>query len=82
MLDQVRDKLAAGERLDRKEGRWLLAEAPLLEAGTLANDRASARGIWNTWLQRERVSERLREALPEAKNRARANFDLLAQVAA
>ena len=37
-LDHVRDKVLAGERLDRKDGRWLLAEAPLLEVGTLANE--------------------------------------------
>jgi cyclic dehypoxanthinyl futalosine synthase len=38
MLEAVRDKIRAGERLDRKDGAWLLAEAPLLEAGALAND--------------------------------------------
>jgi cyclic dehypoxanthinyl futalosine synthase len=38
MLDEIRAKLDAGERLDRKDGRWLLEAAPLLEAGTLAND--------------------------------------------
>jgi dehypoxanthine futalosine cyclase len=38
MLDVVREKLAAGERLDRKDGHWLLTEAPLLEAGALARD--------------------------------------------
>ena len=36
--DQVRDKVLAGERLDRKDGHWLLTEAPLLELGALAND--------------------------------------------
>ena len=38
MLDAIRAKLDAGERLDRKDGRWLLADAPLLELGALAND--------------------------------------------
>jgi cyclic dehypoxanthinyl futalosine synthase len=36
MLDAVRAKLEAGERLDRREGRWLLTEAPLLALGQLA----------------------------------------------
>ena len=48
MLDHIRDKVLDGKRLDRDEGRWLLAAAPLLEAGTLASearfpDRDSAR---------------------------------------
>ncbi len=38
MLDQIRDKTRNGKRLDREEGRWLLAEAPLLEVGALANE--------------------------------------------
>jgi dehypoxanthine futalosine cyclase len=38
MLDQVRDKVLAGDRLDRKDGRWLLADAPLLEVGALASE--------------------------------------------
>ena len=40
MLDQIRDKVLDGKRLDRDEGRWLLAAAPLLEellAGALAS---------------------------------------------
>jgi cyclic dehypoxanthinyl futalosine synthase len=36
MLGQIRDKVEAGKRLDRPEGRWLLTEAPLLELGSLA----------------------------------------------
>ena len=38
MLDVIREKIAAGERLDRKDGHWLLTDAPLLEAGALANE--------------------------------------------
>jgi len=38
MLETITDKVQAGERLDRKDGRWLLAEAPLLEVGALANE--------------------------------------------
>jgi dehypoxanthine futalosine cyclase len=36
--DRVREKVLAGERLDRKDGAWLLAEAPLLALGALANE--------------------------------------------
>ena len=36
--ERVREKVLAGERLDRKDGRWLLAEAPLLEVGALADE--------------------------------------------
>jgi dehypoxanthine futalosine cyclase len=36
--DRVREKILAGERLDRKDGHWLLAEAPLLELGSLASE--------------------------------------------
>jgi cyclic dehypoxanthinyl futalosine synthase len=46
MIDNVTRivaKLAAGERLDRKDGHWLLAEAPLLELGALANEARSRR---------------------------------------
>jgi len=43
MLDVVRDKVLAGKRLDRAEGRWLLAEAPLLELGALAGRARYAR---------------------------------------
>jgi dehypoxanthine futalosine cyclase len=35
--ERVREKVLAGERLDRKDGRWLLTEAPLLEVGALAD---------------------------------------------
>jgi len=38
MLEQVTEKVLAGDRLDRKDGHWLLTEAPLLEAGALANE--------------------------------------------
>jgi len=38
MLDAVRDKLDAGKRLDRAEGRWLLTEAPLVDVGALAQE--------------------------------------------
>jgi len=38
MLEQVTAKVLAGERLDRKDGRWLLTEAPLLEVGALASE--------------------------------------------
>jgi cyclic dehypoxanthinyl futalosine synthase len=38
MLDAIRDKARAGERLDRKDGAWLLTDAPLLELGSLANE--------------------------------------------
>ena len=38
MIEMIRDKVLAGERLDRKDGQWLLAEAPLLELGALANE--------------------------------------------
>ena len=38
MLDAVRDRVAAGKRLGRDEGRWLLTEAPLLELGSLAQE--------------------------------------------
>jgi dehypoxanthine futalosine cyclase len=36
MLDAIRTRLEAGDRLRREEGRWLLIEAPLLELGQLA----------------------------------------------
>jgi dehypoxanthine futalosine cyclase len=38
MLERVGDRVRAGERLDREEGRWLIAEAPLLEVGALASE--------------------------------------------
>src|SRR5947207_2201804 len=37
MIEDIRAKLLAGERLDRKDGHWLLADAPLLEVGALAD---------------------------------------------
>ncbi len=42
-LDEIRDKLDQGKRLDREDGRFLLTEAPLLEAGARANARRFAR---------------------------------------
>jgi cyclic dehypoxanthinyl futalosine synthase len=38
VISPIRDKALAGKRLDRDEGRWLLTEAPLLEAGALASE--------------------------------------------
>jgi cyclic dehypoxanthinyl futalosine synthase len=38
MLEAIGDKIRAGERLDRKDGQWLLGEAPLLEVGALASE--------------------------------------------
>jgi len=38
VLERIREKAVHGKRLDRDEGRWLLAEAPLLEAGALASE--------------------------------------------
>jgi cyclic dehypoxanthinyl futalosine synthase len=38
MLHAIRDKIDAGKRLDRDDGRWLLTEAPLLELGSLAQE--------------------------------------------
>ena len=38
MLAAVRDALDAGRRLDRDQGRWLLAEAPLVDVGALAQE--------------------------------------------
>src|SRR5262249_26863813 len=43
MIDAIRDKVLNGKRLDRAEGRWLLAEAPLLELGALAAQARYAR---------------------------------------
>ncbi|MFN2420319.1 MAG: CofH family radical SAM protein [Gemmatimonadota bacterium] len=37
MLERIRIKVEAGERLTAAEGEWLLAEAPLTELGFLAN---------------------------------------------
>ena len=41
--DAIRAKVDAGRRLDRDDGRWLLAEAPLLELGALAQEARFAR---------------------------------------
>jgi cyclic dehypoxanthinyl futalosine synthase len=38
MIEEIHAKIADGERLDRKDGQWLLTEAPLLELGALANE--------------------------------------------
>jgi len=43
VLDRIRDKAFNGKRLEREEGRYLLAEAPLLEVGALANQVRFAR---------------------------------------
>ena len=43
MLEQIADKTRNGKRLDREEGRYLLAEAPLLEVGALAAEARYAR---------------------------------------
>ena len=37
-LDEIRAKAEGGKRLDRADGRWLLAEAPLVEVGALAQE--------------------------------------------
>jgi len=36
VLAQIREKIEAGKRLDRSDGLWLLTDAPLLDAGSLA----------------------------------------------
>lgn len=43
MIEQIRDTALNGKRLERAEGRFLLSEAPLLEAGALANEARFAR---------------------------------------
>ena len=43
MLDRIADKARNGKRLDRDEGRFLLAEAGLLELGALAQEVRGAR---------------------------------------
>ncbi|HEU5321110.1 MAG TPA: cyclic dehypoxanthinyl futalosine synthase [Methylomirabilota bacterium] len=43
MIEQIRDEVVNGKRLDREEGRWLLTEAPLLEVGALASEVRHAR---------------------------------------
>jgi cyclic dehypoxanthinyl futalosine synthase len=42
-LTEVREKVLAGQRLDRAEGRWLLTEAPLLGLGAVAGEARFAR---------------------------------------
>jgi cyclic dehypoxanthinyl futalosine synthase len=42
-MTQIREKVLSGRRLDRAEGRYLLAEAPLLELGALASEARFAR---------------------------------------
>jgi cyclic dehypoxanthinyl futalosine synthase len=37
-LTEIREKVLAGQRLDRAEGRWLLTEAPLLGLGAVAGE--------------------------------------------
>ncbi|MFQ5946792.1 MAG: cyclic dehypoxanthinyl futalosine synthase [Anaerolineae bacterium] len=36
MLSDIRERVLAGKRLTREDGRWLLTESPLLELGALA----------------------------------------------
>src|SRR5207253_870675 len=43
MIATIRDKVLDGKRLDRAEGRWLLADAPLLELGALAAEARRGR---------------------------------------
>jgi cyclic dehypoxanthinyl futalosine synthase len=43
VIEQVREKVLAGKRLDRAEGRWLLTDAPLLEVGAVAAETRYAR---------------------------------------
>jgi cyclic dehypoxanthinyl futalosine synthase len=38
VLSRIQAKIEAGERLDRTDGHWLLAEAPLLDVGSLAQE--------------------------------------------
>jgi cyclic dehypoxanthinyl futalosine synthase len=38
MLSRIQGKIAAGERLDRTDGHWLLDQAPLLDLGSLAQE--------------------------------------------
>jgi cyclic dehypoxanthinyl futalosine synthase len=42
-LEDIRDKVLHGKRLERADGRWLLTEAPLLEVGALAQEARFAR---------------------------------------
>jgi cyclic dehypoxanthinyl futalosine synthase len=43
MLETVRTKVLAGQRLQRTEGHWLLTEGPLLDVGALASEARFAR---------------------------------------
>jgi dehypoxanthine futalosine cyclase len=43
MIEDIRDRVLNGKRLDREEGRWLLDAAPLLELGALAQEVRFAR---------------------------------------
>jgi dehypoxanthine futalosine cyclase len=43
VLEQIADKVRNGKRLEREDGRFLLAEAPLLELGALAAEARYAR---------------------------------------
>ena len=43
VIESIREKVLNGTRLDRAEGRWLLAGAPLLEVGGLAAEARFAR---------------------------------------
>jgi dehypoxanthine futalosine cyclase len=43
MLEQIRDKVLNGKRLDRDDGRFLLTDAPLLELGAIASEARSQR---------------------------------------
>jgi cyclic dehypoxanthinyl futalosine synthase len=43
VLEQIADKVRNGKRLERDEGRYLLADAPLLEVGALASELRYAR---------------------------------------
>jgi cyclic dehypoxanthinyl futalosine synthase len=43
VLERIRDQALHGKRLEREEGRFLLAEAPLLEVGALAAEVRYAR---------------------------------------
>ena len=38
MLRRIRERVLAGKRLDRAEGRWLLTKAPLLDLGSVAQE--------------------------------------------
>jgi cyclic dehypoxanthinyl futalosine synthase len=43
VIDEIRDRIFARQRLDRDAGRWLLTDAPLLEVGALAAETRLAR---------------------------------------